>query len=440
MKENEIFKDILCEEKKLSLIFSSLAILIFLFINFQNYLFVNKSINESIKMEIENYELKYRNLKTFDYINKDYKLIFINGNLYLKSKLYLINKKIVINFSKNMIFFFYLLIFLNILYIILLYIFYKFIFNHLNNIKEKLKILNEINFNNEKNLLDNNVIIKIAEHLHHEIKPPLLSLKNALIEYNMIIQKLIEAADPKGKRSLDIIVYSNNHKNCENCKEKGKYAFCNYFNSLEKNLFEKSKELQEYSSISLNQIFKTIQITKSLKTIKNTDTDINVYDVIEQNFKIMSFFRKYKFIYEIDKKLKNCFLNGLSPEIFTNILINHIKNSLEAGSTIFQIKFISYFEDPELNKNFVRFEFIDNGSGIPKDKINNIYDLNFSTKGDSDNNGFGLYITKQLLQQYQGNEILKYTKENHGTIFCIKLPVKYCTLKKDKKSECVSLV
>jgi signal transduction histidine kinase len=63
----------------------------------------------------------------------------------------------------------------------------------------------------------------------------------------------------------------------------------------------------------------------------------------------------------------------------------------------------------------------DNGSGIPEEICQRIFDVFFSTKG-SQGTGLGLAVTKKIIEEH-GGSIEVQSKEDQGTKFFIKLPV-----------------
>jgi signal transduction histidine kinase/DNA-binding NarL/FixJ family response regulator len=68
----------------------------------------------------------------------------------------------------------------------------------------------------------------------------------------------------------------------------------------------------------------------------------------------------------------------------------------------------------------VVIQFADNGSGIPQENLDKIFDPFFSTK--SDGTGLGLFVTYGIIQGHQGT-IEVASKIDKGTTFTIRLPV-----------------
>ena len=95
--------------------------------------------------------------------------------------------------------------------------------------------------------------------------------------------------------------------------------------------------------------------------------------------------------------------------VFTNILTNAIQAIENSGAIKVRIT---------ENEEDVSIEFEDSGSGIPKDKIEQIFDPLFTTK--SSGTGLGLVSCKNIVEQHKGT----ITVRNNPTIFEIKLPKK----------------
>lgn len=104
------------------------------------------------------------------------------------------------------------------------------------------------------------------------------------------------------------------------------------------------------------------------------------------------------------------------------ILMNLIDNSLnhtDVGEILVTV-------DARLNekgdKRIVEFMVSDSGTGIPADKIKNIFKGSVSPDETSNTNGFGLVICKRIVDQL-GGEISVVNNENSGCTFSFTLPV-----------------
>jgi nitrogen fixation/metabolism regulation signal transduction histidine kinase len=98
--------------------------------------------------------------------------------------------------------------------------------------------------------------------------------------------------------------------------------------------------------------------------------------------------------------------------IFTNLITNAKQAEREGIKSIINL-------DVELVNKKVLITVEDNGTGIPKDKLEQIFEPNFTTK--SSGMGLGLTMVKKMIEEYKG-EISVKTEEGRGTKFTIVLP------------------
>lgn len=108
-------------------------------------------------------------------------------------------------------------------------------------------------------------------------------------------------------------------------------------------------------------------------------------------------------------------LISMGKSHFVQVIINILKNSLEAiheGSG--KVKMII-----DSKKDDVRVRVIDNGEGINKELLNQIWEPYYTSKEKG--NGIGLSVCKRLLQENDGRMSVK-SKEGWGTCVTITLP------------------
>ncbi|MFH2092352.1 MAG: transporter substrate-binding domain-containing protein [Pseudomonadota bacterium] len=117
------------------------------------------------------------------------------------------------------------------------------------------------------------------------------------------------------------------------------------------------------------------------------------------------------------------------PGMIEHALVNLIQNSIHALSMVDAPKMIirTYSLD-----NYICFEIEDNGCGIPKENLENIYDPSFTLKGSKDltgsyrpgikGTGYGMSNVKKYIQQHKGR-ICVESELGSGTKFIINLPI-----------------
>ena len=98
--------------------------------------------------------------------------------------------------------------------------------------------------------------------------------------------------------------------------------------------------------------------------------------------------------------------------IFTNLITNAKQAEREGVKSIINL-------DLELFNKKVVINVEDNGSGIPKDKLEQIFEPNFTTKNSG--MGLGLTMVRKMIEEYKG-EISVKSEEGRGTKFTIILP------------------
>ena len=102
-------------------------------------------------------------------------------------------------------------------------------------------------------------------------------------------------------------------------------------------------------------------------------------------------------------------------EQIMRVFINLIKNSLQAMKVYGKIEIST-----QVQEGFVNITIQDNGSGIPENYQNKIFEPNFSTK--TSGMGLGLAMCKNIIDAHNG-KISFHSKENVGTTFVITLPL-----------------
>jgi signal transduction histidine kinase/HD-like signal output (HDOD) protein/CheY-like chemotaxis protein len=102
-------------------------------------------------------------------------------------------------------------------------------------------------------------------------------------------------------------------------------------------------------------------------------------------------------------------------QVFLNLVINGIQ-AMEKGG----ILTITSFSE-EVNQR-VRITVQDTGSGIPPDRINQVFEPFFSTKQEGKGLGLGLALTRSIIEAH-GGEIEVSSALGAGTAFLIQLPI-----------------
>lgn len=74
-----------------------------------------------------------------------------------------------------------------------------------------------------------------------------------------------------------------------------------------------------------------------------------------------------------------------------------------------------------VKRGVITFQIMNNGSPIPGEYMEKIFEHGFSTKPKTNNSGLGLAIVKEILEGYKGN--IMVTSDEQATIFTIRVPI-----------------
>jgi len=179
------------------------------------------------------------------------------------------------------------------------------------------------------------------------------------------------------------------------------------------------KHLNEIESLTA-YLSKTINDFTSFFSINKKQENFYIADVISQaqNLSLISKYDNIDIIYDKTKKIE---LKGLKSELLQALLIT-INNSIyacqnnmdkiESGEIVIK-KFVKHDE--------VYITIEDNGGGIDKAHLKNIFDPYFTTKSESHGTGLGLYILKMIVEDSMNGKVT-ITNTDVGAKVTITLP------------------
>ena len=242
----------------------------------------------------------------------------------------------------------------------------------------------------ESGLLNNIMTVYITENLHHELLTPVkvVSTKNRMI--GNIITKEDERIEKLG--------YGMDEKN-----------------------IERAKEYVDYIEMSVEQITSVLENMRQAKMVKKSKGQ-SIYDIVDHAAHLIDIITTEEIEYDVDERMKGYKLKGDLPTgSLVNILLNHIKNSIEADteSILFEVEGINADKTMLIN-------IIDNGNGIPEKVLKRLFETNNSSKSDDTSDGIrgnGLYLNKNIMMR-SGGDITLVSTDGIGTTFQLKIPVK----------------
>ncbi len=177
---------------------------------------------------------------------------------------------------------------------------------------------------------------------------------------------------------------------------------------------------EQINSIDKEAIQRISNIVVSLKKFVRLDEaelqEANINKEIDLTLDLISHETKNKI--EIEKHYGDippikCYPNMLN-QVFTNILVNACQAIKDKGKIIITTD----FQDGNL---IVKIK--DNGQGIPKENINKIFTVGYTTKGVGVGTGLGLAISRKIIDKHEG-KIQVYSEVGIGTEFIITIKSK----------------
>ena len=186
---------------------------------------------------------------------------------------------------------------------------------------------------------------------------------------------------------------------------------------------ELSDLLDNMETIS-NQISRASNITQNLLDLSRKSPSekkpTEVQKVLDQVLSYVEYRLRslgIKVIRDYESQLPQISVDpGKIEQVFLNLIINAC-HAMSEGGTL-QIK-VSRVKSKE--RDIVRLQLMDNGHGISKENMQKIFDPFFSTKNESGGTGLGLFVSRRIVESYQGI-IEVESEENNGTTFTVEFP------------------
>jgi PAS domain S-box-containing protein len=247
-------------------------------------------------------------------------------------------------------------------------LYYDIIFRDISEFKENLLELQRLNFE-----LDNFVY-----HASHDIRSPLRSLMGLIeilktetkpAEIRKIIEMVSGSINRLDKFVVDLLAMSRDDR------------------------------MKDPDSVAINFM---VEVNNSITNFHHVYTTRN----LEIRTKIIQWYPFHSDLTKIRIILNNLISNS----------IKYRKNSEED---------FSYINiDIETSDREAKIIIEDNGEGIPKDKLEKIFDMFYRASENSEGSGLGMYIVKNVIKKLHA-KIDVHSKEGEGTKFTIVVPNGY---------------
>lgn len=360
----------------------------------------NYLIDKNIDIKVPN------NINKYHY-TKDISIININDDLTLSILDNEVYYRMVVNnttyYVPIMSDIYFLSIISIILFIIYVFLIYRFMLKLI--LVERNSFLETIS--NHERESRRNILFNLAININHELNSLLVTLRSVLADIKYIVNE-----------NENVL----KHKNDENNVCCYKYDEC-------KIVLDDIGYMVELGDEAIDNIYDVIRPLGNYKKIEYSNGDKNIYMLAVSAISMVKYSERYvnlnNMVY-IDPKLKLYSLDhslGMHNGVLVTILINHIKNSLEANANNISI------ELKDITPKYLYVAITDDGDGIPPNVLNEIFNLNITTKGNISEyeRGVGMYINKNMLNvKYDGDVYVEKSVVGEGTTIVVKIRyVKY---------------
>lgn len=251
----------------------------------------------------------------------------------------------------------------------------------------------------------------------HEINTPLAYVKSGLEISRTRINDIAEL--------INEAVILNNMLHSGEAEDEALAAQLQRIGAIASTLTEEdmANELDNLLKDGLHGIDQISDIVAGLKNFSRLDrqkiTSFDVHEGLENTLKIAKNIVKHKVItkqFDTDISLITC-----SPSSINQVFLNLISNAAQATKDDGEIKIITSQQD-----NNVKIEIIDNGTGMPPEVLDQIFQPFFTTKKVGEGTGLGLSIVQRIVREH-GGEIKVQSRVGLGTKFTILLPIEMST-------------
>jgi signal transduction histidine kinase len=107
------------------------------------------------------------------------------------------------------------------------------------------------------------------------------------------------------------------------------------------------------------------------------------------------------------------------PDQLRQVLINLLSNAIHAISDQGRITI-----QADSNAEGATISVSDTGTGIPKERLEKIFEPFFSTKPPGEGTGLGLFVTREIIDKL-GGSIAVDSRVGHGSRFTVRIPAKH---------------
>jgi two-component system, NtrC family, sensor kinase len=161
----------------------------------------------------------------------------------------------------------------------------------------------------------------------------------------------------------------------------------------------------------------TRQLLEAVKAQDSPQIEIDLQELITETIELARREAQKKNIRITVQNLKSKKIVWTDPYRLRQVLLNLITNAIHASESDQEIRIYLSVTDGE-----AEISITDQGTGIPEDLLEKIFEPFFSTKSVGEGTGLGLYVTQKIIRKL-GGKITVESEIGRGSTFHILLPV-----------------
>ncbi|MBX2807319.1 MAG: PAS domain S-box protein [Cellvibrionaceae bacterium] len=154
------------------------------------------------------------------------------------------------------------------------------------------------------------------------------------------------------------------------------------------------------------------------KTQRKDFQQVNLFNCINESIHLLSLQKDRKPVEYQNLVDKDAWVWGDTQRLI-QVFVNLLSNAHDASPEYSSVQLIS-----RVNAPFLEVELTDEGSGIPKEYLEQVMDPFFTTKDTGKGTGLGLSIVFNIIEEHQGHiQVTSPIAHGKGTRFTLKLPL-----------------
>lgn len=185
-------------------------------------------------------------------------------------------------------------------------------------------------------------------------------------------------------------------------------------------LGDAANPVKEEFNIAIEQVYRIKDIINNLLQYARPDEyagyiqQLDINKLVNDSLKLIQHLKKEK-DFSIKLDLQATTLVEINAQECQQILVNLIVNAVHALPLV---NGLIHIRSRDWNNKGIMVGVRDNGSGIAKDIVNQIFNPFFSTKQTAKGTGLGLTVSYSLIRHYGGNLTVE-SEMGKGTEFCL---------------------